>query len=500
MIDGAVIERDLNETADVVVVGTGAGGAVAAAELAEAGQSVIVLEEGGYHAGKDMTGDPLTMFRRLYRAGGLTGTVGNAAIPVPMGACVGGTTTINSGTCYRAPVSVLRDWERLFGLRGFGDGALDEHYADVEKFLGVKPVPEKNLGRAAELFRAGTEKLGYAGAPIPRNEKGCRATGVCAFGCPRDAKMATHVSYVPRAKKAGARVFTRCRAAAVLTDRGRAVGVVARFLGADGRPTGHSLRVLANAVFVAAGAIHTPALLARSGLGGARSNVGRHLRIHPAVRVAATFNEKINGWKGVPQSYNVHHFTEEGIFIQGQFAPPGVEAVSMPFVGRRHKELVENYERLASFGALISDVSSGRVVGGKNGEPMMWYWMRAEDVRKMRRAVAITARIFLAAGAREVYPCVRPFPILRTDAGVAALERARLRASDFEMMAFHPMGTARMGRDPATSAVNPDGEHHAARGLYVADASLFPSSTKVNPQLTIMALSRRVARNFAEKL
>ena len=486
----------VRESADVAVVGTGAGGAVVAAELAQAGLDVALLEEGADIGRRDFTAEPLVQVRRLYRQQGLTGTIGNTYIPIPLGCTVGGTTTINSGTCWRAPEAVLAGWEREFGIPDLADGGLAAEYERVEQAIGVAPVPDSLLGPGDERIRRGAEALGWSGAVIPRNAVGCRGTGVCVFGCPRDAKQSTNVSYVPRARAAGARLYARCRVERIVMDGRCARGVVATRRDESGRVMG-MLEVRAPGVVVAAGALLTPVLLARSGLARRGSPVGRHLRIHPATRVLARFDEPVRAWAGVPQSYHVHEFESEGIFLQGMWLPPELQAPAVPGVGRAHKDRMAAYERLASFGALISDTSSGRVFS-LDGRPLAWYRMNRSDARRLLRGIAIVARLFFAGGAREVYPGVRQRPVLRSMAEAEALERLAVRAADLDLMAFHPMGTARMGSEPARSAVDPSGRLHAASGVWVADASLFPTSTRVNPQLTIMALATRIARHIAE--
>jgi len=269
--------------------------------------------------------------------------------------------------------------------------------------------------------------------------------------------------------------------------------VVGRFVDAAERETGDELRVLARDVVVACGALLTPALLEKSGVPDPSGLRGRNLHIHPATRVGALFDDEVRGWEEVPQAYNVHHFTREGIFIQGQFVPPAMEAPVLPGVGRAHKEIMARYARLASFGALISDESAGRVRAGRGRWPRVTYQLGAADARKLARAIGLTAEIFFAGGAAEVYPGVHSRPVLRSLDEARALQRAELPAADFEMMAFHPQGTARMGEDPRTSVTDSLGRVHGTPGLWVADASLFPSSCKVNPQVTIMALATRVA-------
>jgi hypothetical protein len=415
------------EHADVAVIGTGAGGAVVATELAEAGARVVMLEEGDFHTGRDFTAQPVEQLRMLYRRHGLTGAIGNTFIGIPVGRAVGGTTAVNSGTCWRPPEEVLRKWEEEYGIPDLAGGGLVPELERVEKAIHVAPVPQSLLGPGAELFRRGTEALGFRGEVIPRNATDCRGTGVCAFGCPRDAKQATHVSYVPRALQAGARLHVGARAERVLLEGRRAVGVVAKRVDAAGRSTGQRLLVLADRTVVSAGALHTPVLLKRSGVARRRGPVGRNLRIHPATRVLALFDHPVRAWEGVPQSYHVHELEPEGIFIQGMFVPPGVQAPSIPGFGHGHKERMAAYERLASFGALISDTSTGRVFA-YGGQPFVWYWMKRPDVRRLLRGIALVARIFFAAGAREVYPGVRRHPILRSAKEAEALELASARA------------------------------------------------------------------------
>jgi choline dehydrogenase-like flavoprotein len=291
----------------------------------------------------------------------------------------------------------------------------------------------------------------------------------------------------------------RARVERVLIESGRATGVVAERLTADGQRRRERLWVRAEHVVVCAGALLTPVLLTHSGAARRGGVVGRNLRIHPATRVLALFDDPVRAWEGVPQSYHVHEFEPEGIFIQGMFVPPGMQAPNVPGAGLAHKQRMAAYDRMASFGALISDTSTGRVLT-TGRRPFVWYWMNRHDVRTLRRAISIVARIFFAAGAHEVYPGLRQCPVLRSMQEAEALEHTPARAADIDMMAFHPMGTARMGADPQHCAVAPSGEVYGVSRLYVADASLFPTSTRVNPQITIMALATRIARSMVRAL
>ncbi|HVK78130.1 MAG TPA: GMC family oxidoreductase, partial [Kofleriaceae bacterium] len=491
--DGATIDSDRAVEADVVVIGTGAGGAVVAKELAEAGVAVVMIEEGAYFDRTDFTGRAFDMQRRMYRAGGATVSVGNVAIPIPMGQTVGGSTTVNSGTCYRVPERVLAHWRHQLGLPAMTMDHLAPYYERVEAVLGVAPTRTEILGGCARVVARGAEKLGYKHRPLRRNAPACDGQGVCCFGCPTDAKRSTNVSYVPLALKAGAELYATTKVERIVVEGGCAVGVVARTKG------GRSLTVRARAVVVACGTLITPVLLMRNGLAGGSGQLGANLSIHPAAGVLAEMNERVASWQGVPQGYAIEEFAEDGLMFEGAATPLEYTVSLMPQLGPRLVELAEGYDRVASFGFMVEDTSRGRVrlVAGR---PVVTYVVNDADLARLKRGVDILARVYFAAGARAVLPPVHGFDELRNEADLARLRRANLSASDLELSAYHPLGTARMGPDPASSVVDDDHQVHGTPGLYVIDGAAVPSSLGVNPQLTIMALATRAADRMAARL
>jgi choline dehydrogenase-like flavoprotein len=476
---------DGDESCDVVVVGSGAGGAAAARVLAEAGLSVVVLEEGEHHDRASYSSDPLEALPALYRERGMTACEGRPVIPLPVGRCVGGTTVINSGTVFRAPEDVLAGWRGEFGIGWAPD--LAGEFESLERDLRVAPVDPATAGRNAELCRAGAEAIGAANGPLLRNAGDVTCCGTCPTGCELDAKLAAHVSELPRACAAGAVVRAGMRVHEVLVENGRAVGV---------RAGGH--RVRSRAVVLAGGALGTPELLLRQGLANSSGEVGRRLHIHPACWVGARFDDEVRGWDGVMQSWHVGEWQSEGLFLEATFTPLAFGAHWLPGAGAEFKRRLERYADLAVIGVHLSDRSEGRL-RVRGGALRIGYRLTDDDAARLRFGIARAADIHFAAGAREVYPQLGSLSVLGPGEQ-RHVESGRFRPADLRLEAFHPMGTARMGSDPARSVVSPSGEAHDVPGLYVADASLFPSSLRVNPMLTVMACARRVARGLADRL
>lgn len=480
------------EECDVVVVGSGAGGAVAAATLAEAGLDVIVLEAGEHYDRDSYPSDELEAIARLYRDGGLTIAAGRPPIPVPVARAVGGTTVINSGTCFRAPDAVLADWRRRFGVSWASD--LDPDYAEAEEFLRVTRLDPERMGRNGQLAMEGAVAIGARGAPIRRNAGSCVQCSSCPFGCRIDAKRGMHVSYLPRAVAAGARVRAGAQVNRVLVEAGRAVGVTARAQAA-GNARRRDLEVRARrAVVVAGGAFGTPELLQRSGLGGGQ--VGRNLHIHPACWVGGRYEEEVRGWEGVMQSYYVDEWEDERILLEATFTPLAFGGGWLLGAGAEHQRAMLDFGHVGSIGVHLSDRSTGRVGLGANGSLRANYRLSHEEARRLAFGIARAAEIHFAAGATEVYPNIPRVGVLRRD-DLAAFEATAFKPAELRLEAFHPMGTARIAADPREGACAPDGSLHGTRDLYVADASLFPSSVGVNPMMTVIAFAKQVARGVA---
>jgi len=480
------------EECDVVIVGSGAGGAVAAATLAEAGLDVIVLEAGAHYDHDSYPSDHLEAIAELYRDGGLTIADGRPPIPVPVARVVGGTTVINSGTCFRAPQPVLEDWEKRFGIPWAGE--MDADYAEAEDFLRVKQLDPERMGRNGQLAMEGAAAIGAGGGPIHRNAGSCVQCSSCPFGCEIDAKRGMHVSYLPRAVAAGARIRAGVAVDRVLVEDGRAVGVRGSTGGGDGsRRRPFSVRAR-RAVIAAGGAFGTPELLLRSGLGGRQ--VGRNFHIHPACWVGARYGEEVRGWDGVMQSYYVDEWESTGILLEATFTPLAFGGAWLLGAGRSHQEAMLGFGEVGSIGVHLCDESSGRVGLGAEGSLRAGYKLLESDADRLAFGIARAAEVHFAAGALEVYPNIARVGVLKPG-DLPQFEATRFKPSELRLEAFHPMGTARIAADEREGACAVDGSVHGTANLYVADASLFPTSVGVNPMMTVIAFAKQVARAVA---
>lgn len=473
-------------TADAVVVGSGAGGAMVARTLARAGCDVVVLEEGRRWTVEEFrTTHPIDRYAGLYRGAGATVALGRPSVVLPIGRAVGGTTVVNSGTCYRPPAAVQRRWRDEFGLALADSDRLAERLDDVERTLRVAPVPLEIMGRNGRLLLDAAAALGWDAAPIPRNAPGCAGCCQCAIGCPRNAKFGVHLNALPEACAAGARIISRARVERLLHRRGRARGVRAR------RPDGTALDVLADTVVVAAGATETPGLLRRSGV-GSHPRLGRNLALHPATMLAGRFEDDVVAWHGVLQSAAVHELHEShGVLIEATSTPPGMGSMVFPGYGAELLGWLDRAPRVATFGAMVADRGAGSV-STVRGETLVRYNIDRADIAKLVVAIEAMGRLLFAAGASEV---LTGLPGAPTVASLPALQDA-LRRSDPKSMhlaAFHPTGTAAAGAHDQLCPVDETGRLRGVDGVWVADASILPSCPEVNPQVSIMALALGVA-------
>ena len=494
---GATLAGEQVFHADAIVVGTGAGGAPAAARLRDAGLDVLILEEGALHRTETFVTDPATMIRRLYRDAGTSLILGRPGILFAEGKCVGGSTVINGGMAWRTPDRVLTEWERTLRLPDTGPRAMEPYFDAAERILHAEPNQDDTLGKNSHLFVEGARRLGWPVKRNPRNMRRCVGLNNCAFGCPTGAKQSMLVTEVPRALAAGATLVTHARVRRVLFAGGRAVGVRGTLVDDDGRKRGR-FRAYARLVVLAAGARHTPGILKRSWVRGRM--IGRGLHTHPNAKVVGVFDERIDPWIGTHQAFQIHHFLERGVLIGYAAVPPGLLASGLPSIGAAHAAKMAAYNHMLTAAPLIEDDDEGRVVMGPDREPYMLFNLSRRDLVKVHLGVRLTSELLFAAGAKRLYLPFADLPELTSPDELGRIDARKPSPAGVELMTVHIMGTARMSLDARSGGTDAAGRVHGIAGLVVADASALPSSVGVNPQESIAAMALRNTDRWLDDL
>ena len=495
---GRGLTGSLDWTCDVVVVGTGAGGAMAASELARRGLRVIALEAGPMLFPPDMTQREDEMMPKLYQERGGRST-SDLAIRVIGGRCIGGSTVHNINLCKRLPPEILEHWARDHAVSGLGAAELAPVFDSVERDLSVSEIEPARRNLNNRVLERGVRALGWRGGPLRHNRVGCQGSGFCEIGCPYDAKQNAKKVLVPNALDHGARVVSDVEVTRILHDGRRARGVSARAAHAE-------VRVNAGAVVLAGSAIGSAVLGVASALPDPHARLGRGLRMHPGVAVAGLFDEKIEGWKGIPQSYECTELldfspgSERRVWITTAFAHPIGAAIMLPGFGERHRAWMLRYPQIAVFTAMLHDETAGQVGVRPDGRARIDYVLSWSDSEQLARGVRACARLLFAAGAKKVLvPSVPPIELTNFDE-VERIPSSITRPHHIAMAAVHPMGTLSLGDDPRRAVVKSTGEHHQVQGLFVLDGSLFPTSIGGPPQIPIYTVSRHLSRFVAERV
>lgn len=478
--------------AKVLVIGSGAGGATTAHELAAAGFDVLVVEEGRRFSLAEYGAESSEAMRRLYRRRGMTPILGRAPIGYVEGCCLGGSTEINSGFWHRTPPEVLLRWARQHGLRDAGPDDLAPHFAWAEEQVGLGTYPGA-WPESTRVFARGIEAMGWSGAEVPRAAKGCVSTNACARGCPKGAKQGMSRNLVPQAEALGARFVTGCAVRMILGRRGRSTGALAELRREDG--SSELLRIDADHVFVCAGPTETPALLRRSGV---KRHVGDSLRIHPMLKVVAVFDETIDAHRSVLPLLQVKEFWPD-VSLGGAFFSPGHLAMLLGDNWAETRDRMPLYRRMASFYVGVRGTGRGvvRPTWFGEGGSSIRYALSNDDVRHLSQGLARLSTLLLRAGAREVLPGVRGLPTIRHEGEAIRWLDEELPPASMSLTTVHAFSAAPIGEREDGSAADSFGRVFGWENLYVNDASMLPDSPGVNPQGTIMALARRNALRFA---
>ena len=501
LMRGHEIRSNLALSADVCIVGSGPGGAIAAARLAAAGARVILLEEGGYFTRKaDFHMEEGEAYTKLYQdhANRATDDLG---ITILQGRGIGGGTLVNWTTCFRTPESTLAHWRERFGLADFTAERFSPHWDEIEKRLSIREVDASEINDNNAVLLDGAAKLGIPTSFLRRNVQSCLHTGYCGMGCPTNAKRGMSLTYLPDAAGKGARVYADCRVTRLLLvpRRERVVAAEAEVLDpATDRPSGRHVTVSASRFVVSGGAINSPALLLRSGVPDPHRRIGRRTFLHPVVVTVASFDRRIDPFYGAPQSVASHAFAARpariGFFLEVPPLHPILAAIALPGLGARHRDAMKLLSKTNAVLALLIDgflpgEEGGTVsLRGDGSRLSIHYPLGPLHAEAMREAMRITARIQLAAGAREVRTLHKDPVVITSERDLAVIDGRPVGPNLLGVFTAHQMGGCAAGADPGVSVVDGNLRHHQLANLWVFDGSVFPTSLGVNPQLSILGI------------
>ncbi len=511
--EGKDIHTDLNLSADIVVIGSGCGGATIGKELAQAGLDVIMVERGGHYTAErgDFDQRVDNMLARIDGGRGLD-TSPNAEIALMYGNCVGGASVHYWGDSWRLPKDRAEVWEQQ-GVSGHGHDVLEPIFDQIEKDLNIHIHGPEYYNRMNELFDKGAQKLGWGIDPVPQARRNCTRSGHCYQGCSYDAKQSMAITYVPAFLKAGGRLFADVQVEKITRGKdGAANGVDCVVIDrATAKPSAKTVRIDAKIVVLAAGGFTSPVIWLRSALPNRSGQVGRNFLCNPNPALYGVFDEDIYMWTNVPaatgtKDFRLPKYNKAGDYVEGGYLlhpnqlQPEILAAVLPGIGEEYQDLMQSLPRIGSAVAWIDDEIGGKIYLGGDGHPVYEYKLQGVDLMKMRDAMKKEAELLFAAGAKY---CILPDALgtrVNSPADIPLLETVDIENGAVLHGAPHPAGTLKMGDDPKTSVVASTHEAHDVPNLFVADPSVFPSGPSVDPSEIIMAFSVIAARHVQEKL
>lgn len=476
-------------TCDALVIGSGAGGGVAALELARTGHGVIVLEEGPRVSTAEIAqATPAQNQRRLYRNAGLVPIYGRPLIPFAEGRCVGGTTVVNGGLLWSPPADLLDRWQFESGISGYGAGQLDAHMRQVTRRLGVITQDRAEGNHDSRLLVRAAGKLGWKWASARRAVVGCRNTNQCATGCPTGAKQSMLLTYLPHAEQEGAQIVPGTRVRRLSHD-GRSVASV-HTIQEDGEPVVYRPRT----VFLAAGAVGSATLLQHSNIH--RMNAGRRMAFHINLRVVACFHETVSAHHGTIFTAQLQEFSDRGILVMPANLTAGGLAAALsghgPDVVNR---LLADIDRTAVFTVQVRMRGSVAITTWPVLGPVLRHRIMAEDRDLMRFALRQAAHLLFTAGASELYP---PAPgVLRNQTEVEEFANSS-DPRQWDLVCVHAMASCPMGAPERGGVCDTEGRPHGFDNLRLCDASVLPGATGISPQGTIMVFAHEIVARYLD--
>ena len=472
-------------TYDIGVIGSGAGGALAAFGLKKKFDSIAIFEQGDW---AKRSQPPLYALSHVYRDQGFVSGIGNSLIGIPTGETIGGTTVINSGTCFETPRAVIQEWQQNLNLNITYE-ELTPYFSSLRELLSIQKVSEDRISSGNKLFREGLQSLGFREHfPLDRAEKNCMGSGRCPFICPETAKQSVDIAILPKFLSQGGQIISNTRMTHILEEKDR---VILYGKTKEGKPIKRECRYLV----ISAGTLSSPLLIRKNKLGTSWRKAGDQLTIHPAAKVLAQAARPLESWKGVPQALGFKHPEFPSLSFEGVFTPPQLAALVLPLDGKNLDDWLRKYAWVASFGVFVKDTGRGKV----RSYPGLGLWIRyslnQNDFLNLVEGARFIGLAYLAAGAQKI---VLPFNGIQNEFSnfrdLKNFNFSSLKPSQLYAMGFHPLGTCGIGR-----VVDEDLKLYGSQRIFVADGSVVPSSLGVNPQITIMALALRLSQKMGLK-
>ncbi len=483
--------------ADVAIIGAGAGGCAAAAALAEQGVKVAIFEEGRHWKPSEFKPNTSFALRNLYQERGARSTRGNVVMALPGGRGVGGSTLINSAICFRLPDPILDAWREENGCHTLTRERFHAYFDRIWETLGVTTQSADVQRMNNIIFKRGAEALGMNGAFLPRSAPGCVGCGICQYGCPSGGKSSVDRTFLAEAIATGnVGVYADCRLDVADAASGRVRSVSGHILDPHTQKPVGRVTVHADTFVLSAGPIGTPVFLLNNDLASS-AHCGKHLVVHPTAGGLARFPFEIKPWHGVTQGYYVDRW-EEGYLLQTYTVTPDQYYVVLPTgLGRETLEWIADLKYLASAGTLVHDEDSEGQINVTPVGTDISYHLGEGDKRRLIEGMRAVGRVFFAAGATSVLPFRHGGGIVHHEGDLKAHLPLDLDPTHLQLYASHPMGTCRMASNAGDGVVDPLGRVFGWSNLRVADASVFPTSLGVNPQVTTMAMGLMVGQSVA---
>lgn len=513
-----LVKKDVVETVDVCIVGSGAAGAVLAKELAESGKRVVLLEKGGYHEGRDMNQRDADMIPLLWKNSGFNFD-DSLRIAIAQGCCLGGSTIINDAVCFDTPLRVQQEWNGLGA--NFGENEWVDNLKKVNEILHVSEVAEEELSRNNKMLREGARRLGLLDhRNNHRNCINCMQCGFCHLGCHYETKQNVLVTYIHQALQhddSKMKVYCNCQVEKIEYKDGVVQGIEGDFVDIDGKRS-YRIRVNSKIAIISAGAIASTKLLLKNSI--SQSFAGNGLCLHPGIQVVGDFDYEIKGNEGIPMAYTVHDFgvsrkTDETIknssydgcefLLESIFLPLTQFSIALSGSGiMQHRNLIQRFNNYSMAGIVVRDGNLGKVSLTSTGRASVTYEPGKKELRALAKGAEILAKMWFELGANKIIIPHRGMSIIEKKEDIPKMVDMIVNdPSNLLLGSAHPQSGNKIGKNPEDSVVDSDCKVHGFKNLFVCDASVFPTAVGVNPQISVMTvasiIAARINKNWDSK-